>query len=75
MQVEKELQDLRERLEKVDEWKERREEIEQELAAVWTEKGEALAPPSYVAAETEGEGEGQGQAELEQSGEMIEASS
>ncbi|KAI9899610.1 hypothetical protein N3K66_006071 [Trichothecium roseum] len=87
MQVEKELQDLRERLEKVNEWKERREEIESELAAVWTDKGEALPPPSYTTTETEGEGavegegEGEGerqvkdQAELEQSGEIVEASS
>lgn len=93
MQVEKELQDLRERLEKVNEWKERREEIERELAAVWTDKGEALPPPSYTTTETEGEGavedavegaaegEGEGerqvkdQAELEQSGEIVEASS
>lgn len=48
MHVEKELQDLRERLSKVDEWRERREEIEKELAAVWTEEGGSLQAPSYI---------------------------
>lgn len=47
-QVEKELEELRERLTKVDEWKSRREEIEEELAAVWTDKGETIASPSYA---------------------------
>ncbi|KYK55894.1 lipid transporter [Drechmeria coniospora] len=50
MQVEKELQELRERLAQVDEWKTRRDEIEQELASVWTDKGEALSAPSYIGA-------------------------
>lgn len=44
--VEKELQELRKRLDKVDEWKERRQAIEQELSKVWTTKGE-IAPPPY----------------------------
>ncbi|MCJ1339285.1 hypothetical protein MMC09_004574 [Bachmanniomyces sp. S44760] len=35
--VEKELQELRERLSKVDEWKQRRDEVERELAQVWVE--------------------------------------
>lgn len=48
MQVEKELQDLRERLAKVDEWKKRREEIDAELAAVWTDKGDVVDPPPYT---------------------------
>ncbi|KAH7153161.1 ABC transporter transmembrane region 2-domain-containing protein [Dactylonectria macrodidyma] len=48
LQVEKELHDLRERLAQVDEWKKRREEIETELAAVWTEKGEELAAPESM---------------------------
>ncbi|KAL7796866.1 ABC transporter transmembrane region 2 domain-containing protein [Trichoderma ceciliae] len=48
MQVEKEVQDLRERLSQVDELKKRREEIEKELAAVWTEKGDLLDAPSYI---------------------------
>ncbi|PNY22442.1 Peroxisomal long-chain fatty acid import protein 2 [Tolypocladium capitatum] len=55
MQVEKELQELRERLAQVDEWKKRRDEIEQELASVWTEKGETLDAPEYM--EQSGESE------------------
>ncbi|KAI9695165.1 MAG: hypothetical protein M1820_008871 [Bogoriella megaspora] len=46
--VEKELQELRERLAKVEEWKQRRQEIEEELAQVWIEGGEELTPPPYV---------------------------
>lgn len=48
MQVEKEVQDLRERLSQVDELKRRRDEIERELAAVWTDKGEELDAPTYA---------------------------
>ncbi|KAJ3569340.1 hypothetical protein NPX13_g6116 [Xylaria arbuscula] len=49
MQVERELQELRERLSQVGEWRQRREEIERELAEVWTEKNDApLDPPSYI---------------------------
>ncbi|UZP34071.1 hypothetical protein NXS19_001887 [Fusarium pseudograminearum] len=48
MQVEKELQELRERLTQVDEWKKRRDEIETELSAVWTEQGEVLEAPTYA---------------------------
>lgn len=48
MQVEKELQDLRERLAQVEVWKKRRDDIERELAEVWTEKGEVLAAPEYA---------------------------
>ena len=48
MQVEKEVQELRERLAQVDEWKKRRDEIEQDLAAVWTDKGEALDSPDFA---------------------------
>ncbi|GJN70537.1 hypothetical protein PLICBS_004595 [Purpureocillium lilacinum] len=48
LQVEKELQELRERLAQVDEWKKRRDDIEQELAAVWTDKGVSLEAPDYV---------------------------
>ncbi|EKV11286.1 Peroxisomal ABC transporter (PXA1), putative [Penicillium digitatum] len=44
--VEKELLELRKRLDKVDEWKQRREEIDQELQKVWTNNGE-VAPPPY----------------------------
>jgi ATP-binding cassette, subfamily D (ALD), peroxisomal long-chain fatty acid import protein len=53
MHVERELQDLRERLAQVEKWKSRREEIEKELAKVWVEGGDDLTPPPYV--ETEGE--------------------
>lgn len=48
MQVEKELHELRERLSQVDEWKKRRDEVEAELAAVWTGKGETLNAPDYI---------------------------
>ncbi|TGJ87613.1 hypothetical protein E0Z10_g1149 [Xylaria hypoxylon] len=49
MQVERELQELRERLSQVEQWRQRREEIEKELAQVWTEKNDApLDPPPYV---------------------------
>lgn len=56
MQVERELQDLRERLSKVEEWKQRREEIERDLANVWTEGGESLSPPPYVGQEKSDQG-------------------
>ncbi|KAI5458070.1 ABC transporter transmembrane region 2-domain-containing protein [Mariannaea sp. PMI_226] len=49
MQVEKELQELRERLAQIDEWKKRRDEIEEELAAVWTDQGEVLPAPECEA--------------------------
>lgn len=46
--VEKELAELRERLERVEEWKQRRNEIEKELGQVWVEGGgDPLAPPPY----------------------------
>merc|ERR1712000_344503 len=58
-----ELEKLRERLSKVDEWKTRRSAIEAELAAVWTEAGESLEAPSYAKDDAgevaEGETEGQ----------------
>lgn len=57
MHVERELQDLRERLAKVEEWKKRRDEIEAELAQVWVEGGDdALPPPEYSEKEKELEG-------------------
>jgi ATP-binding cassette subfamily D (ALD) long-chain fatty acid import protein len=46
--VEKELSDLRERLANVEEWKRRREEIDQELNKVWIDGSAELAPPAYV---------------------------
>ncbi|KAI0545538.1 ABC transporter transmembrane region 2-domain-containing protein [Xylaria curta] len=49
MQVERELQELRERLSQVEQWRRRREEIETELAQVWTEKNDTpLDPPPYI---------------------------
>lgn len=51
MHVERELQELRERLAQVEEWKARHETIEKELAKVWVEGGEDLSPPPYVEAE------------------------
>lgn len=48
MHVERELQELRERLTQVEKWKARREAIEKELAQVWVEGGEDLDPPAYV---------------------------
>lgn len=60
--VERELQELRKRLDKVDEWKQRREEIDAELHKVWVEGGE-LAPPPY---EEEVEQQEEGEQEVEQ---------
>ncbi|KAI1392703.1 ABC transporter transmembrane region 2-domain-containing protein [Hypoxylon trugodes] len=49
MQVERELQELHERLLQVEQWKQRREEIEKELAQVWVEgDASSLDPPPYV---------------------------
>lgn len=48
MQVERELQDLRERLEKVEMWQLRKQEIEHELAQVWVDGGDTLDPPPYA---------------------------
>ncbi|CAG8893078.1 unnamed protein product [Penicillium egyptiacum] len=51
--VEKELQELRKRLDQVDEWKHRREEIDQELQKVWA-NGAEVAPPPYQEEEQSG---------------------
>jgi ATP-binding cassette, subfamily D (ALD), peroxisomal long-chain fatty acid import protein len=48
--VDREIQDLKEQLSQVDEWKSRREAIESELAKVWIDSGEALDPPTYTEA-------------------------
>jgi ATP-binding cassette subfamily D (ALD) long-chain fatty acid import protein len=48
MNVERELQDLRERLAQVDQWKSRYEEIETELAKVWVDNGTVLPAPETV---------------------------
>ncbi len=51
MHVERELQELKEQLAQVDEWKRRHEEVEKELAKVWVagseneDASEALAAP------------------------------
>ncbi len=61
MHVERELQELRERLAQVEQWKRRREEIDHELAQVWVANADGdgcdkpLEPPPY--AEKEGSGE------------------
>ncbi|EHK96674.1 putative Peroxisomal long-chain fatty acid import protein 2 [Glarea lozoyensis 74030] len=55
MGVERELQQLRERLEKVKEWESRKGEIEEELNKVWVEGGEELDDPAFVTGD-EGEG-------------------
>jgi ATP-binding cassette subfamily D (ALD) long-chain fatty acid import protein len=51
--VEKELAELRERLAKVDMWKKRKGEIEEELGRVWVEGGEELEEPEYLDDEVE----------------------
>jgi ATP-binding cassette subfamily D (ALD) long-chain fatty acid import protein len=51
--VEKELADLRERLSKVDAWKQRRADIEAELSKVWVEGGDELDEPDYIKARQE----------------------
>jgi len=53
LHVERELQELRERLSQVEEWKSRHDEIETELAKVWVEGGDDLGPPPYVEKEAE----------------------
>lgn len=49
MAVERELQEIREKLGQVDNWKKRHDEIEAELAKVWVAgSDENLAAPDYV---------------------------
>lgn len=50
MGVERELADLRERLAKVQEWKQKKSDIEGELAKVWVDGGETLEEPEYLSA-------------------------
>ena len=66
--VERELAELRARLERVEGWERRRREIEEELAKVWVEGREEgeLAPPAYV----EVEGNLEEGANLEKEGEV-----
>lgn len=44
--VEKEIQELREKLSQVQEWKQRKQEIEEELSKVWV-AGQELEAPEY----------------------------
>lgn len=55
MNVERELQELREHIGKVQEWKDRHAEIEKELAKVWVDGGDVLHPPEGQAAAEEGD--------------------
>lgn len=48
LQVEKELQEIRERLAQVEDWKRRKQEIEEELATVWTDHGAPLEAPAHA---------------------------
>ena len=48
MGVEKELAELRKRLSKIEEWKRRREEIDEELRKVLVEGEKELDPPPYI---------------------------
>jgi ATP-binding cassette subfamily D (ALD) long-chain fatty acid import protein len=54
--VEKELAELRERLDKVEQWKSRRAEIEEELNRVWVQGEGELEAPEYLESE-QGSGE------------------
>ncbi|KAL8720523.1 MAG: hypothetical protein Q9181_007898 [Wetmoreana brouardii] len=49
--VEREIQALREKLDKVEGWRRRKEEIENELGRVWVEGEAELQAPEYLAAE------------------------
>jgi ATP-binding cassette subfamily D (ALD) long-chain fatty acid import protein len=51
------LAELRERLAKVEMWKKRKGEIEEELERVWVEGGEELEGPAYLERDEEGERE------------------
>lgn len=48
LSTEKEIAELKARLEKVDEWKKKKAEIEQELSKVWIEGGSVLEAPGYL---------------------------
>ncbi|KAL8634425.1 MAG: hypothetical protein Q9228_007980, partial [Teloschistes exilis] len=47
--VEREVQALREKLEKVEGWRKRKEEIEKELGKVWVDGEGELQAPDYIA--------------------------
>ncbi|KAI9853103.1 MAG: hypothetical protein M1838_001604 [Thelocarpon superellum] len=48
MNVQRELQDLKDRLAHVAQWQARRQELEDELGRVWVEGGDELEQPAYV---------------------------
>ncbi|KAM7224567.1 peroxisomal long-chain fatty acid import protein 2 [Rhypophila decipiens] len=73
MHVERELQELHERLAQVEKWKARRDDIEKELAKVWVEGGEDLSPPPYVQAEA-GEEKNQTQSGASMDASMVDDS-
>lgn len=69
--VEKELAELRERLAKVEEWKKRKVEIDDELNKVWVQgRDDELAPPPYLAEESAVEVES-----MSEEGETVESPS
>lgn len=55
MNVERELQELREHIGKVQEWKNRHEDIEKELAKVWVDGGDILEAPELEVGTGEGD--------------------
>jgi len=70
--VEKEIQELREKLSQVNEWKQRRQEIDEELNKVWV-SGSELEAPSYQQQE-ESEVDSEQYRQQEESVEFVEAS-
>ncbi|KAG4034665.1 hypothetical protein MFRU_002g00220 [Monilinia fructicola] len=65
MGVEKELQELRERMEMEGAWEERRKKIDEELEEVWVEGGERLAEPAHIDGNGEGEIDGHAKVDVE----------
>lgn len=65
MGVEKELQELRERMEMEGAWEERRKKIDEELEEVWVEGGERLADPAHIDGNGEGEIDGHARVDVE----------
>ncbi|KAA8575543.1 hypothetical protein EYC84_004686 [Monilinia fructicola] len=65
MGVEKELQELRERMEMEGTWEERRKKIDEELEEVWVEGGERLAEPAHINGNGEGEIDGHAKVDVE----------
>jgi ATP-binding cassette subfamily D (ALD) long-chain fatty acid import protein len=72
MAVERELQELRDKLAQVEAWKKRHQDIERELAKVWVAgsgEEETLAAPEYAETETE---DTQDEAEYQEAQEEVE---